>query len=85
MGDGKTVYIRVLVSDGAGNTGKSAEDSSNGTSAVIPKKNTAPVVETVTFVDKTTNSITVSARATDAENDELTYILYIRRNSKSNK
>ncbi|MCI8397426.1 MAG: hypothetical protein HFJ52_07465, partial [Clostridia bacterium] len=85
MGDGKTVYIRVLVTDGAGNIGKSAEDSSNGISAVIPKANTAPVVQTVTYVNKTTNSITVTARATDAQNDALTYTLYIRRNSKSNK
>ena len=85
MGDGKTVYIRVLVTDGAGNTGKSAEDSSNGTSAVIPSANTAPVVQTVMYVNKTTNSITVTARATDAQNDALTYTLYIRRNSKSNK
>ena len=85
MGDGKTVYIRVIVTDGAGNIGKSAEDNSNGTSAVIPSANTAPVVQEVKFSSKTTNSITVTAIAKDAQNDNLTYTLYIRRNSKSNK
>lgn len=77
MGDGKTVYIRVLVTDGAGNTGKSAEDSSNGTSAVIPSANTAPVMQNVTYSSKGTNYITVQVMATDAQNDALTYTMYI--------
>ena len=42
-----------------------------------PIANTAPIVEEVIFVDKTTNSITVSARATDAEDDNLVYRLYV--------
>ncbi|MCI8397096.1 MAG: hypothetical protein HFJ52_05610, partial [Clostridia bacterium] len=70
-----------LVTDGAGNIGKSAEDNSNGTSAVIPSANTAPVVQSVTYKEKTTNSITVTARATDAQNDNLTYTLYTSTNN----
>ena len=83
MGDGKTVYIRVIVTDGAGNVGKSAEDSSNGTSAVIPKANKAPVVKNITYVSKTTNSITVTAMATDADNDDLTYTIYTSTNNST--
>ena len=83
MGDGKTVYIRVIVTDGAGNIGKSAADNANGTSAVIPIKNTAPVVQTITYKSKTTNSITVTAKATDAQNDKLTYTLYTSTNNST--
>ena len=45
--------------------------------AYIPTPNTAPVVEEVNYSSKTTNSITVTARAVDAQNDELTYTMYV--------
>ena len=42
----------------------------------IPNPNTAPRIESAAFSSKTTNSLTFTARATDAENDNLTYTLY---------
>ena len=45
--------------------------------------NTAPVVQEVNFSTKTTNSITVTARATDTENDALTYTMYVSTNGLS--
>ncbi|MCI8397543.1 MAG: hypothetical protein HFJ52_08065, partial [Clostridia bacterium] len=82
MGNGKTVYIRVLVTDGAGNIGKSAENSSNGTSAVIPSANTAPTV-TASFARKTINSIVINATGRDKEEGKLTYTLYVKTASGS--
>ncbi|MCI8396488.1 MAG: hypothetical protein HFJ52_02055 [Clostridia bacterium] len=82
MGDGKTVYIRVIVTDGADNVGKSAEDNSNGTSAVIPSANTAPTV-TASFAGKDTNYITIYATGQDREGGTLTYTLYVKTASGS--
>ena len=81
MGNDKTVYIRVLVTDGAENTGKSAEDNTNGTSVVIPRINTEPKLQIVGTPSKTTESITVVAKATDDENDTLIYTLYVSTNN----
>ncbi|MCI8396751.1 MAG: hypothetical protein HFJ52_03600 [Clostridia bacterium] len=83
MGDGKTVYIRVLVTDRAGNIGKSAEDSSNGISAVIPKKNTAPKVTASYANDKGTDYIKINATGTDNEGGILYYTLYVKTASGS--
>ncbi|MCI8397260.1 MAG: hypothetical protein HFJ52_06520, partial [Clostridia bacterium] len=37
----------------------------------------------ITYKSKTTNSITVTAKATDAQNDKLTYTLYTSTNNST--
>ena len=66
---GKTYDLRVIANDNAGWTRASEK--------IIVVINSAPVVRTVTYVSKTTNSITVKARATDEQNDALTYTMYV--------
>ena len=65
----KTYDLRVIVNDNAGWT-----KASNKVTIVT---NTAPVVKEVNYSSKTTNSITITARATDTENDALTYTMYV--------
>ena len=62
--------LRVIVIDRAKN-----EKVSN---VINQKLNTDPVLASTTYLSKTTNSITVKAKADDIDNDKLTYILYVR-------
>ncbi|MCI8396891.1 MAG: hypothetical protein HFJ52_04390 [Clostridia bacterium] len=66
---GKTYDLRVIANDNAGWTKVSNKITVN--------TNTAPEVQEVTYVSKTTSSITIKARATDAQNDALTYTMYV--------
>ncbi len=45
--------------------------------------NTAPVISSVSLNTKSTNSITVNAQATDADNNNLTYTLYTSTSQNS--
>lgn len=67
-------YTHIYPYDHAGNVVCQPKDDAK---AYIPTPNTAPVVEEVNYSSKTTNSITVTARAVDAQNDELTYTMYV--------
>ena len=49
-----------------------------------PPEDTGPSVPTVTFVSKTTDSITVQANATNTNEDSLTYTLYISTSPSEN-
>ncbi|MCI8396474.1 MAG: hypothetical protein HFJ52_01970, partial [Clostridia bacterium] len=69
--------IRVTVKD------KVSNQNISNTVACKTIINTAPIVETVTYASKTTNSITVRAKATDAQNDALTYTMYVSTNGSS--
>lgn len=65
-----TYYLHVLSIDKVGNK---TETISNAVQVV----NRPPVISSVNFVSKSTNSITISATATDADNDNLTYNLFV--------
>ena len=77
--DGKNtekVNIETLLKNGnivSGSTG-SGEDES---------KTFPPVIESVSVDSKTTNSITIASIATDADEDDLTYMLYTGESSDS--
>ena len=73
-----TYYLHVLTEDKAGNK---VETISQGVTVVLP--NAAPTTPTVNFSSKTTNSITVTANATDPNNDKLTYKLYVSTSQSS--
>ncbi len=76
---GSTQYtIRVEVVDKAGNSGDKSVTQQTLSSNVAPNK---PIA---TFSSKTTSSITVSARATDNNGDNLTYTLYTSTSSTGN-
>ncbi|MCI8519383.1 MAG: hypothetical protein HFJ51_04805, partial [Clostridia bacterium] len=66
-------YTHIYPYDHAGNTACYPKDDQK---VYIPNPNTAPVIQSAEFSSKTTNSLTFTARATDAENDNLTYTLY---------
>jgi hypothetical protein len=66
-----TYYLHVLTQDKAGNK---TETISQPITVTLP--NNAPVISSVSFNSKTTNSITVNAQATDADNNNLIYTLY---------
>ena len=66
-----TYYLHVLTVDKAGNK---IETISQPLTITLP--NNSPVISAVSFNSKTTNSITVNAQATDADNDNLIYTLY---------
>ena len=66
---GKTYDLRVIANDNAGWTKISNKITVN--------TNTAPEVQSVTYVSKTTNSITIKSKATDEQNDALTYTMYV--------
>ena len=66
-----TYYLHVLTQDKAGNK---TEIISQSITVTLP--NNAPVINSVSFNNKTTNSITVNAQATDADNNNLIYTLY---------
>ena len=70
--DGTKYDFRVVTTDNAGRAGTSATKS-----ATTVVANTAPVIESAVFSSKTTNSLTFTAKATDAQNDKLTYTLYV--------
>ena len=70
LADNTTYNLRVIVTDKANNT-KEATTNQTTVSA-----NVGPVIATVAYNNKTTNSIKVTARATDANGDNLTYTLY---------
>ena len=72
---GSTYNVYVEVYDVAGNM----VSTQNSPIEVIT--NTAPEAPTVTFSSKTTNSITVQAKANDADGDNLTYTLYTSTSS----
>lgn len=76
--DGRQYYIRVIVTDVAGNTGKSAKDAETGTSAPTPSANTNPFNLTTSAPTnlRTTSSLTIQANADDNEQTTLYYDLY---------
>lgn len=78
LSDNTTYTLKVVVTDNAGND----VESSNITQKT-PLDNVAPVISNTTFSSKTTNSITVKATATDADNDNITYKLYTSTSSSS--
>ena len=75
--DGQTYWIRVVVTDNAGNVGKSAEDN-GGTQIATPSANTPPYNASTSCSSKTTTSMTITARAYDNDSpiQTLTYKLY---------
>ena len=73
-----TYYLHVLTVD---NAGRVIETISDPVTVVAP--NVAPTTPTVNYSSKTTSSITVTARATDANNDKLTYRLYVSTSQSS--
>ncbi len=77
LNDGQTYWIRVLVGDNAGNTGKSAEDN-GGTQIATPSANTNPYNLTTSAPTnlRRTTSLTITASATDNEQNTLYYDLY---------
>ena len=72
---GSTYNIYVEVYDVAGNM-VTTEDL-----PIEAITNTAPETPTVTYSSKTTSSITLQAKATDADGDQLTYTLYTSTSS----
>ncbi len=77
LNDGQTYWIRVVVTDNAGNTGKSAEDN-GGMQIATPSANTNPYNLTTSAPTnlRTTTSLTITASATDNEQTTLYYDLY---------
>ena len=73
-----TYYLHILTVDKAG---KLTETISEPITVAIP--NSAPTTPMVSFSNKTTNSITVTANATDSNNDNLTYSLYVSTSQAS--
>ncbi len=73
----QTYWIRVVVTDNAGNAGKSAEDN-GGTQIATPSANTPPYNLTTSAPTnlRTTTSLTITASATDNEQTTLYYDLY---------
>ena len=69
---GESYTIKVVVTDNAGNS---------TTVTKVEKTNAVPGAPTVTFNSKTTNSITVQAKSTDADGGNLTYTLYTSTSS----
>lgn len=78
LADETSYDVKVTVFDKAGN---------EVTSAVITQAtkqaNVAPSTPTTTFSSKTTNSITVTANATDSNGDKITYKLYTSTSENS--
>ena len=70
LADNTTYNLRVIVTDKANKT------SNRETTQTTVNANVAPVIATAAYNSKTTNSITVTAKATDANGDNLTYTLY---------
>ncbi len=70
-----TATITVKTTDGSN---KSATSS-----ITVVNSNEAPTTPTVNFSSKTTNSITVTAKGTDPDGDNLTYTLYTSTSSSS--
>ena len=65
------------MADNSGNIGKSSGDSETGTNISTPSANTAPRFTTQAYCSsRSTNSLTISAVATDNEQTSLTYTLY---------
>ena len=70
LADDTTYNLRVIVTDKAGKTSNKTATQKTVTA------NVAPVISSTAFSSKTTSSIKVTARATDANGDNLTYTLY---------
>ena len=68
LADDTTYNLRVIVTDKAG---KTSNKTVNQTTV-----DAGPALTTSSLKSKTTNSITISARATDGDGDKLTYRLY---------
>ena len=62
-------YLHVLTIDRAGNKWETVSEA-------VENTNTAPSAPTVAFSSKTNTSLTVTAKASDAEGDNLSYTLY---------
>ena len=73
-----TYYLHVLTVDKAGN---SIETIANPITVI--NSNVGPSTPSVNYSNKTTNSITVTANATDENNDSLTYSLYVSTSQSS--
>ena len=76
--DGTTYNLRVIVFDKAGN-----QIPSSAITQTTEIANVAPSVPTVTFNSKTTNSISIRAKATDNDGDNLIYKLYVSTTQNS--
>ena len=70
LADDTTYNLRVIVTDKAGKT------SNKTATQKTVDANVGPVLASAAFSSKTTSSIRVTARATDANGDNLTYTLY---------
>ena len=70
LADDTTYNLRVIVTDKAGKT------SNKTATQKTVDANVGPVLASAAFSSKTTSSIRVTARATDANGDRLTYRLY---------
>lgn len=70
--------IKVVVTDKAGN-----RNESNVITVKTQLGNRAPVISSTTLDSKTTNSITIKAKATDANGDKITYELYTSTSNSS--
>ena len=68
LADGTTYNLRVIVTDKVNQT---SNKTANQTTV-----DAGPALTTSSLKSKTTNSITISARATDGDGDKLTYRLY---------
>lgn len=84
-GGADTIYTGSfnITTDGTYEIKAWTEDSTGGKSTMTTVNftrltNTAPTMQSLEFLNKTTNSITVTARATDSKSDNLTYQLYVK-------
>ena len=78
LAENTSYTLKVIVTDNAGNQKEASTSIKTGIS------NVAPQVASVTYSTKTTNSLTIKARATDGNSsDRLTYTLYTSTSENS--
>ena len=78
LAENTTYTLKVIVTDKAGNTKEASTSIKTGIS------NVAPQIASVTYSTKTTNSLSIKARATDGNSgDKLTYTLYTSTSQSS--
>ena len=78
LAENTSYTLKVIVTDNAGNQNEASTSIKTGIS------NVAPQVASVTYSTKTTNSLTIKARATDGNSsDRLTYTLYTSTSQNS--
>jgi len=72
---GESYHVYAEIYDVAGNM--------QTTSTITALTNRAPVIQSVNYSTKSTNSLTITARATDADGDNLKYTLYTSTSQNS--